>query len=63
MFEFGPGEANKINAAAKDGDQLADAVLAWYEALGRDPQNPQVQQGLNASIGRWRQIHGMENPL
>jgi len=63
MFEFGPGEGNRINEAAKQGDQLADAVLAWHEALQRDPKNPQVQQGLNQSIARWRQIHGVGDPL
>ena len=63
MIEFAPGESNRINSAARDGNQLADAVLAWYEAYCRDKNNPQTVQGFQQSLTRWRQVMGVEDPL
>jgi len=63
MNEFAPGEGNRINQAARDGNQLADAVLAWHEALLRDKNNPQIQNGFQQSLQRWRQVMGVEDPL
>lgn len=63
MNDFAPGEGNRINEAARQGNQLADAVLAWHEALNRDPKNPQTIQGFQQSLQRWRQVMGVEDPL